>query len=111
MALFLSFFGKKSAMKIMEYADRTIAVVVDLTGVERTDILSKCKTINIVDARWMVVKLLREAGYYPSEIAPIMGMTIRQVQSIITEFDARLKYSDPMLRINYAAAVNHLRSN
>lgn len=98
-------------MKISDYLDKTLKVVVDLTGIEAEDVMGRRRTSELVDARWMVVKLLREAGYYPSQIAPVMNMTIRQVQSIVAAFDIRLRFADEMMRINYETASKYLRSN
>lgn len=98
-------------MTVEDYYRRVTDVILDLTEVERADLEGKRRTTEVVDARWMIVKLLREAGYYPTQIAPVMKMTVRQVQSIISTFDIRLRYSDLIFRSNYEAASKILRSN
>lgn len=98
-------------MNTSDYAGKVAKVVSDLTGIGEAEIMGKGRAAEVVDARWMVVKLVREAGYYPSQIAQVMGMTVRQVQAIITSFDMRLRFSDSLVRINYESAANHLRSN
>lgn len=83
-----------------------------LTGLTEEQILGERKSREIVDARWMAVKLMREAGYYPSQIAPFFGMGTRNVQIILMLFDDRVRYaSDSMLRNNYEEAAKRLRSN
>lgn len=71
------------------------------TDVEVSKIISKCSEAEVVDARWICVKLLRELGYYPSRIAELMGITPRYVQYIISDFDDRLAMC-AMMRTNYA---------
>lgn len=63
-------------MNTSDYAVKVAKVVSDLTGIGEAEIMGKGRAAEIVDARWMVVKLVREAGYYPSQIAQVMGMTV-----------------------------------
>lgn len=95
-----------------EYYKKTVEVVADLTGLTEVEIVGKRRMRELVDARCLVVRLMRDAGYYPTQIAPIMHVTVRWVQKILECFDDRARYSpDPMLRINWEQAKNLLRSN
>jgi hypothetical protein len=95
-----------------EYYKKTVEVVADLTGLTEGEIVGKRRMRELVDARCLVVRLMRDAGYYPTQIAPIMHVTVRWVQKILECFDDRARYSpDPMLRINWEQAKNLLRSN
>lgn len=91
---------------------RIVEVVEDLTGVSREEICSTCRMREVVDARWLVVWLMRAAGYYPRQIAGQMGMTTRMAQKILQQFLDRVKYSpDIMLRNNLEIAEKRLRNN
>ena len=98
-------------MKISDYLDKTLSVLVDLTGIEAVEIMGRRRTPELVDARWTVIKLLREVGYSPSQIASVMNRHRRQIQAILANFDMRMRFSDPMMRSNYEAAAKQLRSN
>ena len=113
MALFLSWRVCKFVnMMIGEYYTRTVEVVEDLTGVSRDEICSKCRLREVVDARWLVVWLMSEAGYYPRQIAGQLGITTRMAQKILQEFLDRVRYSpDIMLRNNLESAEKRLRNN
>lgn len=95
-----------------EYYRKTVEVVSDLTGLMEGEIVGKRRMRELVDARCLVVKLMRDAGYYPTQIAPIMNVSTRWVQKILEHFDDRVRYSpDPLLRMNWEQAKNLLRSN
>jgi hypothetical protein len=99
-------------MGIIEYYKKTVEVVCDLTGVSEKDIAGKRRQRELVDARCLVVMLLKEAGYYPTQIAPVMGMSVRWVQKISATFADRMNYSsDPMLRRNWEVSTKALRMN
>lgn len=83
-----------------DLANRVLGIVADVTEVEIEVIISKVKTEEAVDARHITVKLLHEASIYPKKIARIMGMTVRNVNHILTRIEDRLRYSRPM-RNNY----------
>ena len=95
-----------------EYYRKTVEVVSDLTGLMEGEIVGKRRMRELIDARCLVVKLMRDAGYYPTQIAPIMNVSTRWVQKILEHFDDRVRYSpDPLLRMNWEQAKNLLRSN
>ena len=99
-------------MGVSEYYRRTVEVVCDLTGLTEEEIAGKCRMREYVDARCLVVRLLRDAGYYPSQIARVMNISTRWVQKIIETFDDRVRFSaDPMLRCNLEEATKALRRN
>lgn len=96
-------------MKVADYCRKVTDVVLELTDVRREDLEGGRRSAEVVDARWMIIKLVREAGYYPSQIAPVMKMTVRQVQAVISSFDIRMRFAAPSLRMNYEAAARLLR--
>lgn len=95
-----------------EYYKKTVEVVSILTGLTEGEIVGKRRMRELVDARCLVVMLMRDAGYYPTQIAPIMKVSVRWIQKIVENFDDRARYSpDPMLRINWEQAAKMLRIN
>lgn len=74
--------------KVYEYI---LGVVADECEVDATAITSKSKVAEVVDARYILAKCLLDYGYYPSEVARLMGMTARAIGYVITTFDDRLK--------------------
>lgn len=79
------------------------------TDVPESKIMSKCSQAEVVDARYVCVKLLHEQGYYPSKIAELMGITPRYVQYIITNFENRISLSN-IMRKDYERTKNILRT-
>ncbi len=99
-------------MGVNEYYRRVVEVVCDLTELTEAEIVGKCRMREYVDARCLVMRLLHDAGYYPSQIARVMNISTRWVQKIIETFDDRLRFSaDPMLRCNLEEATKILRRN
>lgn len=86
------------------------SIISKITGVEISDIISKKRDIESVDARHIYVKILSEYGYYPTCISVLTGITHRQVNNILTEFDLRVRYSLYM-RNNLEAIRKELRNN
>lgn len=72
-------------------------------------ILSKCSEIEVVDARWICVKILHEYGYYPSKIGELLNITPRYSQYIITDFDDRI-LTNKLMRINYETVLKKFRT-
>lgn len=83
--------------KVYEYI---LSVVADECEVDATAITSKSKIAEVVDARYMLAKCLLNYGYYPSEVAKMMGITTRAIGYIVTTFDDRIKHY-PYKRNNY----------
>ena len=64
-------------MKTADYVSKVVEVVSDLTGIDKGEILGRGKAAEVVDARWMVVKLAREAVRDLSEITSICRIYCR----------------------------------
>lgn len=94
-------------MKAKYYAT-VMSVVSDLTDLSEEDILHGRRTMEVVDARWLCVRLMRDIGLYPYQIAEFMSMNVRNVQYIITNFDDRLRLGDAMLGMYLSLAKERL---
>lgn len=80
-------------MTSVDYCSKVIKVVAELMEVREEDILGKSRVQEVVDARWMVIVLMREKGYSTKQIAPLMCHPIRTVNHALSCFSDRVKYS------------------
>lgn len=93
-----------------KYYDAVMSVVTDLTDLTDDDILNGRRTMEVVDARWLCVRLMKDIGLYPYQIAEMMSMSVRSVQYIINNFDDRMKFGDAMLKIYLSMAKKRLEN-
>lgn len=71
------------------------------TNLTQEMIVSKCSKAEVVDARYILAKLLYDAGFYKSQIAERhFACAQRSVFVMLGNFDDRLKYNR-MMRISY----------
>lgn len=77
--------------------DKIIKAVADASDLTCSQILSKRRFPDSLDARWIAVKLLRDEGFYSSQIAELMSMTTRNVNHIIYAVEIRLSRGDKTL--------------
>ena len=96
-------------MKAKYYAT-VMSVVTDLTDLTEDEILNGKRTMEVVDARWLSVRLMRDIGLYPFQIAEMMAMSVRSVQYILINFDDRMKFGDAMLKIYLQMAKKRLEN-
>ena len=96
--------GNEQAMCKKNYFDRVLAVVAELSELSSEDILYGRKTDEVVDARWIIVKILHEQGYHTSKIAMLLNMTQRNVTHILTIFQDRLDGYDSLFKATYQKA-------
>ncbi len=96
--------------KIAEYADNVLKLVAEELEIPECQILSKSREAEVVDARYLAVRLLHSHDIYPSRIASILGMSPRTVRHIITSFDARIQ-TNKSLRNIFAKIQQQLGDN
>lgn len=77
-----------------------LRIVSTETEISTSDILSNNKEAEVVDARYLLVHLLYEHGFYPSQIASHVRKTKRSINYILSNFSDRLQ-GGKMLRIQY----------
>lgn len=70
------------------------------TEISTNDIISCKKETEVVDARYLLVRLLFENGFYPSQIASHIHKTNRSINYILSNFSDRLR-TGKILRIQY----------
>ena len=101
--------AKTKHMKAKYYAT-VMSVVTDLTDLTEDEILNGKRTMEVVDARWLCVRLMRDIGLYPFQIAGFMAMNVRTVQYILINFDDRMRFGDAMLSIYLQMAKERLKN-
>lgn len=94
-------------MKKSELFTEIINAVSEKTEIKSERILSPCRVTEVVDARYILVKMLHSYGIYPANIADMVGITKRSVSMILSNFDNRKSYSK-MMGINYENIRNVL---
>lgn len=87
-----------------DYFERVLAVVAELTELPSEKILNGRKTDEVVDARWIILKILHEQGYHTAKIALLLNMTQRNVTHILNIFQDRLDQYDSLFKATYQKA-------
>lgn len=87
-----------------DYFDRLVSTVASLSELSVEAIMKGRKTDEVVDARWIIVKILAEQGYHTAKIALLMSMTQRNVTYIINIFQDRLDQYDSLFKAIYQKA-------
>lgn len=96
--------------KINEYTAAILQAVEEDCDVEADEVLSRCGTADVVDARHIAVFLLHEQGFSTSRIARAMMISKRYAQHIITRFADRIKYNR-LIRNTYERIKTKLRED
>lgn len=84
-----------------DYYSRLVSVVAELSELTEADIMEGRKTDAVVDARWIIVRILKEQGYHTANIAMLLNMTQRNVSYILTAFQDRLDQYDSLFKYIY----------
>ena len=87
-----------------DYFERLVSVVAELSELSVDNILYGRKTDEVVDARWIIVKILHEQGYHTSKIAMSLKLTQRIVTKILNAFQDRLDQYDSLFKAIYQKA-------
>lgn len=80
-------------MKRLEDFGKVIKVVAELMDVTEQDILGKSRVQEVVDARWMVIYLMRKKGYSTRQLVPLMLRPERTINHAACMMNDRVKYS------------------
>lgn len=89
---------------------KTLNVVSHETEIPQDLILSRRKSVDVVDAKYLLVKTLYLRGFYPSQIAQMIGLSTRAVNNIVSNFDVRVS-TRKLMRINWENIRNYIGSN
>ncbi len=86
-------------MRKSEIFNKVLDIVAAETEVSQACILSRCRRREVVDARYLLVKALLEAGFYKNEIARFARLTNRAVEIMSSKFNDRQEQSGRMFNI------------
>lgn len=91
--------------------ERIIKAVADAADLSPCQVLCKRRFPETMDARWIAVKLLKDEGFYTSQVARLMSMTTRNVNHIIYSVEIRLSNNDRSLEYLLETSRKHLRNS
>lgn len=97
-------------MKKSEIFASVLQTVSKITEIPAENILSCDKTIETVDARFLLAKVLFDSGFYPGEIARFMSRTKAGIRYLLSCFDDRIR-SCRMMEINMEYIRRELEKN
>jgi chromosomal replication initiation ATPase DnaA len=80
-------------MEKSEYYGKVIKVMTELTEFTEKDILGKSRRAEVVDARWVLICLLKESGWSTHRIAEAIGHPERTINHVLSNMDDRIKYT------------------
>lgn len=92
-----------------EVFQAALSVVAAETEIPEECILSRCKRREVVDARYMLVRSLLDAGLYKKEIARLARLTGRAIEVISSKFDERRAQSGRMFDVMYQRISSSVR--
>lgn len=87
-------------MQKLEIFKNTLSAIVEETEVREELILSGNKQEEVVDARYLLVKIMAEQGLYPIQISHLTGVCLRSVDNFLLSFSTRCN-SRKIMRIDY----------
>ena len=79
-------------MKKSEIFVSALKEVSNITEIPVEQLLFYDKSAEIVDARFILVKILSEKGFYVGEIASYMKRTKPSIHYILSNFDGRIRF-------------------
>lgn len=95
-------------MNKLEDFGKVIKVVTELMDVTDQEILGKARGFDVVDARWMVIFLMKEKGYSTKQIAKLMLSPIRTINHALSSFSIRTKNTNSSIGKTLAIARQQL---
>ena len=87
-------------MQKLEIFKSALSTIVEETEVKEELILSGNKQEEVVDARYILVKVLSDQGLYPIQISHLSGICLRSVDNFLLSFHTRCN-SRKIMRIDY----------
>ena len=76
-------------MQKLEIFKSALSTIVEETEVKEELILSGNKQEEVVDARYILVKVLSDQGLYPIQISHLSGICLRSVDNFLLSFHTR----------------------
>ena len=105
------YFVMCASMDRIEYLAKVTEIVAELTDVSPEEILGNSRSADIVDARWITIRLLKDRGYSSKSIAPLIGRPQRSINHALCCLDDRMQYTNPEIGKTLAKARKLLGNN
>lgn len=80
-------------MTSVEYCSKVVKVVAELMEVREEDILGRTRTFDAVDARWIVIQLLRDQKMSTKKIALLLSHPERTINHALSMIEDRVRFS------------------
>jgi chromosomal replication initiation ATPase DnaA len=80
-------------MTSVDYCSKVIKVVAELMEVREEDIYGRTRTFDAVDARWIVIQLLRDQKMSTKKIALLLSHPERTINHALSMVESRAKFS------------------
>lgn len=80
-------------MNSVDYCSKVIKVVTELTEVSEQDIFGRTRSFDAVDARWMVIQLLKDQKMSSKKIALLISHPERTINHALSMIEQRIKFS------------------
>ncbi len=93
-----------------EIFNRVLDAVSQETEISREMILSRSKSMEVVDARCLLFRLLQEQGMYPGQIAEKARKTPACIRYLLLHFDERVE-ANKMVEIYLQNIRKSLKNN
>lgn len=97
-------------MRKTELFAQILEIVANETELTKEQILSHDRTAEIVDARYILIYLLRSEGLYIGEIAHTIKFTRRAVEKILSQFEMRCLQSGKIFEVTLERIKNKMRT-
>lgn len=94
-----------------ELLNEIVFIVSELTEISREDLLSRSRRSDIIEARCLLVYILRYLGVRPYKIAKLLSIPERSVYYSITSFSVRSDQDGSMLKTWFTEAKSRLQNH
>lgn len=94
-----------------ELLEKIISIVSELTEISRDEMLSRSRRSDIIEARYLVIYLLKTYGVRPYKIAKMLNLPERSVYYSIGSFFSRSDQDGSMLRKWFSDAKSELQKD
>lgn len=98
-------------MRKTEIFAQILKAVANETELTQEQILSCCRTAETVDARYILVHLLRRRGLYIGEIARMINFSRRGVEKMLSQFENRREQSGYIFEVTLERIANKVRTD
>lgn len=94
-----------------DYLEKIISIISELTEIDREQLLSRSRRTDVMEARYLLVYLLKSIGVRPYKIASFLGIPERSIYYYITAFSLHSEQDGSMLRSWLDTAKSRLQEH